>query len=1008
MAGMQDKDIYKRPYVRPNENWVCGLASEGRPCPHGPSVRGKCTAQHECKPAQVGERWVCTRPEQYGGPCDDPSLPEPSFGPHVLQGVGVCCRKVHCTPQRSLRAKRGRLSVILCSAIAGIVLFALGGPWRDYFVSPGPLTAAHQGASMASLEAMAHGKMDTGAAAGDRAGCHICHTAADGGLATLLGAAWERDAKIPQSNQCLECHGDDIGEAALFAHALDPAVLALHTVSAAAEPFKASKPFSLALASLSPGVKMGDAGEMACAACHREHNGAFFDLKRMDNQQCQTCHVKQFDSMANGHPEFSTLASAAGYDYPYRRRTRIVYDHASHERDYFRRAENLAHAPADCTACHEISDVAHTTALKPFEQMCAACHTGNIVAGRDEWIHVLGFPSMEFDAYAVVEEETEARDLPRTARKGVSPFMLLLQSAIRRGDPDGEDVFQSDLAMVQEFAGDLSGIVFDEDPEVVGRLFEGSKAVLREAADADAGGLREAGQRLLGALGGDALDPARFDAMFGFPAPGDTVDDVIRKMARKDIVELSGWHVVESGYRVDAAAWAGALGGLAPYAALGAAAGDGEAGPYVGAVAFLSNYSDFKDWFNENFRVQGGEWILQKTGKEAKKDDWASLLEGAFDWPTAGDEAPAETDERDAGAEDEPAGTDSSDSAADEAAPKTGTEVSKAGEAFVDWLADMANVKRWMEANFDLSGDIWTLRAPQSLYYRPVQHADPFLTAWIDFAGSIYSESGAAAMLFDELTGRRTGLGIGACTKCHSIDVEKNMAGDAAVRVNWKSKPPHRDFTKFNHSPHLKLMDCAQCHRADWIPETNGLAQLARAASAEEEGTGDPEPEGATAADAEAIEEAATDTAAAGGETPVGRPDLAYLDSFKVEKGSLEIGVNFSNRDHDAGGYAFVSSFEPVTKDDCARCHVPGKAGDSCLICHNYHVESVDWSAGVKSLSDLLAAKATGAEPGDTGDAPAEEVAPVDAGETPAEEIPVDTGDLPAEETAPAESATAE
>ncbi len=108
MAGMQDKDIYKRPYVRPNGNWVCGRSAEGRPCPHGPSTRGKCTAQHECKPAQVGDRWVCTRPEQYGGPCDDPALPDPSFGPVVVEGVGVCCRKVHCTPQRSIRAMRGR------------------------------------------------------------------------------------------------------------------------------------------------------------------------------------------------------------------------------------------------------------------------------------------------------------------------------------------------------------------------------------------------------------------------------------------------------------------------------------------------------------------------------------------------------------------------------------------------------------------------------------------------------------------------------------------------------------------------------------------------------------------------------------------------------------------------------------------------------------------------------------------------------------------------------------
>jgi hypothetical protein len=32
-------------------------------------------------------------------------------------------------------------------------------------------------------------------------------------------------------------------------------------------------------------------------------------------------------------------------------------------------------------------------------------------------------------------------------------------------------------------------------------------------------------------------------------------------------------------------------------------------------------------------------------------------------------------------------------------------------------------------------------------------------------------------------------------------------------------------------------------------------------------------------------------------------------------------------------------SFAPMTKDTCAECHTQKKAGDRCLMCHNYHVE---------------------------------------------------------------------
>src|SRR5690606_16763476 len=124
--------------------------------------------------------------------------------------------------------------------------------------------------------------------ADDAESCHICHTALDDGLRGMLLSAFRGDPKTPQSQQCLECHQEDIGNDALFTHALSSGELDRNTAEARAASFSARRPLSLVLAGLSPGVKQSADGKLACAACHSEHNGPLFDLKRLDNHQCQT------------------------------------------------------------------------------------------------------------------------------------------------------------------------------------------------------------------------------------------------------------------------------------------------------------------------------------------------------------------------------------------------------------------------------------------------------------------------------------------------------------------------------------------------------------------------------------------------------------------------------------------------------------------------------------------------------------------------------------------------
>ena len=119
-------------YERPNQDWICGKAAEGKPCRIGPDAKGRCRATCECQPAleiKAGEtkgRYRCTRPTEYGGPCE--TGPRPN---------GACSRPIpNCVPQRSLRAKRKIFTICVVAFTAGVLLVGLCGPFRAQFIGP--------------------------------------------------------------------------------------------------------------------------------------------------------------------------------------------------------------------------------------------------------------------------------------------------------------------------------------------------------------------------------------------------------------------------------------------------------------------------------------------------------------------------------------------------------------------------------------------------------------------------------------------------------------------------------------------------------------------------------------------------------------------------------------------------------------------------------------------------------------------------------------------------------
>jgi hypothetical protein len=265
-------------YERPNQPWVCGLAEAGHVCAAGPTVGGGCPALGECSPVRDGDRWRCNRSALRGGECDEGAAPE-----------GGCGRVLRCQPVRSLRAKRGRFVTACTMFAAGALIITLSSDWRDAAIAPGPLSQQH-----AQL-------MKRGDAAANCAACHAAAERSVGGWAAAMVVG--HGGRATQSDRCMECHDRSISrELALLAHNVPVSVLQGITKQ--------------------HGGQTSADDRLACAMCHREHHGAEFNLTAIDNSACQSCHHERYRSFADDHPDFGA--------WPYERRTRIVFNHASH------------------------------------------------------------------------------------------------------------------------------------------------------------------------------------------------------------------------------------------------------------------------------------------------------------------------------------------------------------------------------------------------------------------------------------------------------------------------------------------------------------------------------------------------------------------------------------------------------------------------------------------------------------------------------------------------------
>lgn len=729
----------RSPYERPNQKWVCGRAAEGCPCRIGPDRRGRCRAVAECTPRGSGAGWACGRARSAGGPCEEGPRPD-----------GGCAHPIPpCQPVRSVRARRGLVARWAAAVAVGVVTLVLYGPDAAGWLSPGTLTAAHT-----QLE-----------------DCSACHQDFEGGPTGWIHAAFSGSSSPDDGGHttCLSCHR--AGAEPMKPHGVASARLpAPETSSGDAS----VGPIDLKLANALAGSPVDRGDDLACASCHAEHEGREVDLTAMDDDRCQSCHARQFESLSNGHPEFDA--------YPYERRTRINFDHVAHVQRHFPDAD-IGEAPQRCVDCHRSSDQGQTMAVRDFGTACASCHAGEVRgenATSSVGIPVITVPGLDLPSLRTAG--ARIGEWPDLSDRELTPFM----QAVFAGDPELSDALDRYLALDPFDLRDAT----EAEIDAVERIAWATKTLIHDLAVDGPSSLRPAFQagfgreigraRVSDLLGGIGFDTVRQAQEEWFPA-------LASEIAR---------------YRA---------GDPVPMPGTGDSAPAGESGD-PGAVAADQNDTDDEAGGDDILGGgNGGSGGGILGGDEPQDGDGDDILGGAETESDGGDDilGGAET-ESDGGDDILGGGETEGDDGGDLLGGGDGETGDPDRETGAEATLPDPDPEEWGR----LGG--W-YRDFYALLYRPGGHADRFLKGWLDITGAIMTDGDrrAAGDVFDTLADPD---GPGRCIKCHSVDAPD----DDGPRVNWAAAgatPGYQDFTGFDHGPHFTLLTddegCATCHTFD-------------------------------------------------------------------------------------------------------------------------------------------------------------------------------------------------
>lgn len=660
-------------------------------------------------------------------------------------------------------SRRDRLAVLLALAavvIVGVVFFLARGM---HFLMPGPLASAH-----GAIEA-----------------CSNCHTSSGDGKLSWVHGLVSAD-RLADSKACVSCH--QMPETAFNSHGASTAVLAASTKRLMKTGAETPIPRSARAQSIAFPADTAVSGGLACATCHQEHQGANFDLKKVAIEKCQSCHVVKFDSFDGHHPEFEA--------YPFRRRTRIIFDHAGHFEKHF--PETAAKTPttsvpAACASCHNSSKDKRIMSVAPFEQTCSSCHldqiTGKERISGPKGVAFLSLPGL--DLAALKKKKLNVGEWPDASEAALTPFMKVLIARNKKGRDLIKKVVGLNLLDLGNASTEQIKAVADLAWEIKGLFFALIKGQASDVlAEIEIGGVKPTADviaELTASFPRDVIVGAQLQWLPNLAAemasrPGAGLRPAAQPKANE---EPAGASAAERAVR------------SIPLAGADKATGKGQEGQAVPPPSGKT----------AERQPAAGARLPPKAADQT--DDLLFPTEEeqrAMKDRTKGDRKAAQP--REAAAKSDGLAPKSIDAASAEPAQKA-TAAAPAPRAPA---APVVGIESEVEPETWAAYGGW-YRQDNAIFYRPVGHKDKLIYSWLRLARPMVSEGGEnpAAGVFDDLTGKEA---PGSCTKCHSIDLD---AGKRRT-VNFTPltiRDKHGRFTSFVHEPHFSIVDkrgCLTCH----------------------------------------------------------------------------------------------------------------------------------------------------------------------------------------------------
>jgi hypothetical protein len=749
--------------------------------------------------------------------------------------------------------------------------------------------------------------------------CSACHTKSGKGKLSWLHGLVAGDP-LADSKACLTCH--KMPDTAFNAHSASAEALKQSTARLTKIAAETPQPQSARAQSTAFPTHDMVARGLYCATCHQEHQGVSFNLNKISNEQCRSCHAVKFDSFDGHHPKFE--------NYPFKRRTRIVYDHAGHFGKHYPEVAKKNPAkriPETCSSCHDSREDKHVMAVAPFEKTCTGCHLDQIVgkerASGPKGIAFLSLPGL--DLQTLRKKNAPIGEWPDASDAALTPFMQVMIGRDERGRALIKTVDRLNLQDLTAAGDDQIKAVTDLVWEIKGLFY----ALIKGKASDVLGNFN---------IGGGAKLSANLVADLTASIPRDVVMSAQQQWLPNLATEMANGR--EASEQKKGGWTATTTGSTPPASAPPEESSDQEARDETPAVGAQKSDSEAASVpkrdpppclvgiLGQCLMFKGAEEASQseeKSGTGNAKQDGRKETPSAADLPgamragvkeaeppeepeTVARKADTANAKPDAGkkefaandppqangadqkddllfpTEEELRGIKAHDKGAEKSAQPEGAG-SNAGNTPADSpaasgtaAAGQTRAAPVISIASDVDPESWAeyggwYRQDYAIFYRPTGHKDKLIYSWLFLTGPQAPKGGKspAAAVFDFLTSKDA---QGSCTKCHSVD---DIQGRGRI-VNFS--PPSVEskrgrFTNFIHEPHFGVMEnrtgvlenrgCLTCHSLE-----------------------------------------------------KGRP---YLKSY--EQGNPQ---------------SFVSNFGEVKKDLCQTCHTSGMARQDCLLCHKYHV----------------------------------------------------------------------